>query len=163
MIVLIVIRMSIRSGLCCFVLKGILMWRGFPIDSFMNQCYGNCKDVGKGRQMPVHYGSAEHSFVTISSPLATQMPQGMLTNCQTAFATQLGWLSVISLISCLLSVYIVLIVLLLILLLSFSYVLLLVYLLHGASMAESSTTKSTTNLLLQRKYCLMRTLTLNNP
>jgi 2-oxoisovalerate dehydrogenase E1 component alpha subunit len=31
---------------------------------------------GKGKQMPIHYGSQELSFVTISSPLATQMPQG---------------------------------------------------------------------------------------
>lgn len=52
------------------------MWRGFPLDRFMNQCYGNEADKGKGRQMPVHYGSIEHRFVTISSPLATQMPQG---------------------------------------------------------------------------------------
>ena len=26
--------------------------------------------------MPIHYGSKEHHFVTISSPLATQLPQG---------------------------------------------------------------------------------------
>ena len=52
------------------------MYRGFPLDDFMNQCYGNVEDVGKGRQMPVHYGSTEYRFVTISSPLATQMPQG---------------------------------------------------------------------------------------
>ncbi|KAL8562750.1 hypothetical protein ACOMHN_022625 [Nucella lapillus] len=31
--------------------------------------------MGKGRQMPVHYGSKDLHFVTISSPLATQMPQ----------------------------------------------------------------------------------------
>ena len=54
------------------------MYRGFPLDDFMNQCYGNVEDVGKGRQMPVHYGSTEYRFVTISSPLATQMPQGKL-------------------------------------------------------------------------------------
>jgi hypothetical protein len=29
--------------------------------------------------MPIHYGSPEHSFVTISSPLSTQMPQGFYT------------------------------------------------------------------------------------
>ena len=52
------------------------MYRGFPLDDFMNQCYGNVEDQGKGRQMPVHYGSTEYRFVTISSPLATQMPQG---------------------------------------------------------------------------------------
>jgi TPP-dependent pyruvate/acetoin dehydrogenase alpha subunit len=52
------------------------LWRGFTLDQFMNQCYGNCEDVGKGRQMPVHYGSKDLNFVTISSTLATQMPQG---------------------------------------------------------------------------------------
>ena len=52
------------------------MWRGYSLDRFMNQCYGNQNDRGKGRQMPVHYGSTEHNFVTISSPLGTQMPQG---------------------------------------------------------------------------------------
>ncbi|BFZ07623.1 hypothetical protein BsWGS_10662 [Bradybaena similaris] len=54
---------------------GVLMWRGFPLVQFMNQCYGNAKDTGKGRLMPVHYGSRELNFVTISSTLATQMPQ----------------------------------------------------------------------------------------
>jgi len=54
---------------------GVLMWRGFTLDQFMNQCYGNLEDEGKGRQMPVHYGSTEKRFVTISSPLATQLPQ----------------------------------------------------------------------------------------
>ena len=53
------------------------MYRGFSLDQFMNQCYGNCDDGGQGKQMPVHYGSADHSFVTISSPLATQLPQGL--------------------------------------------------------------------------------------
>lgn len=52
------------------------MWRGFTLDDFMDQCYGNVSDKGKGRQMPVHYGSTDLHFVTISSPLATQLPQG---------------------------------------------------------------------------------------
>jgi len=42
----------------------------------MNQCFGNVDDLGKGKQMPVHYGSKNHNFVTISSPLTTQLPQG---------------------------------------------------------------------------------------
>jgi len=54
---------------------GVLAYRGYSLDNFMDQCYGNSGDKGKGRQMPVHYGSPEHNFVTISSPLATQMPQ----------------------------------------------------------------------------------------
>jgi len=56
---------------------GVLMYRGFSLEQFMNQCYGNSADGGKGKQMPVHYGSSEHSFVTISSPLATQLPQAV--------------------------------------------------------------------------------------
>ena len=62
-------------------LPGVLMWRGFTLDQFMNQCYGNMEDVGKGRQMPVHYGSKDLHFVTISSTLATQMPQGKVDRC----------------------------------------------------------------------------------
>ncbi len=54
------------------------MYRGFPLDDFMNQCYGNELDVGKGRQMPIHYGSVDYRFMTISSPLATQMPHGTI-------------------------------------------------------------------------------------
>jgi len=54
---------------------GVLLHRGYSLDQFMNQCYGNSQDGGKGKQMPVHYGDNNLSFVTISSPLATQMPQ----------------------------------------------------------------------------------------
>ncbi|XP_070578299.1 2-oxoisovalerate dehydrogenase subunit alpha, mitochondrial-like [Ptychodera flava] len=56
---------------------GVLMWRGFPLDKFMAQCYGNDADLGRGRQMPVHYGCRDLNFVTISSTLATQMPQAV--------------------------------------------------------------------------------------
>lgn len=56
---------------------GVLMYRGFQLDQFMSQCYGNVDDRGKGRQMPVHYGCRDLNFVTISSTLATQMPQAV--------------------------------------------------------------------------------------
>ncbi|OMO52087.1 Dehydrogenase, E1 component [Corchorus capsularis] len=54
---------------------GVLLWRGFTLQEFANQCFGNKADYGKGRQMPIHYGSKQHNFVTISSPIATQLPQ----------------------------------------------------------------------------------------
>eukprot|EP00842_Homolaphlyctis_polyrhiza_P004938 jgi/Hompol1/5445/HPOL_001696-RA len=54
---------------------GVMMYRGFTLEQFMNQCYSNSADLGKGRQMPVHYGSRELNFQTISSPLGTQLPQ----------------------------------------------------------------------------------------
>ncbi|KAJ3043399.1 hypothetical protein HDV00_005097 [Rhizophlyctis rosea] len=56
---------------------GVLLYRGFPISQFMNQCYSNALDLGRGRQMPVHYGSKELNFQTISSPLGTQLPQAV--------------------------------------------------------------------------------------
>jgi 2-oxoisovalerate dehydrogenase E1 component alpha subunit len=52
-----------------------LRYRGFTTEQFMNQLFGNAEDLGKGRQMPVHYGSRELNFMTVSSPLATQIPQ----------------------------------------------------------------------------------------
>ncbi|KAH9080496.1 branched-chain alpha-keto acid dehydrogenase E1-alpha subunit [Lactarius deliciosus] len=55
---------------------GVLLWRGWGIDAAMAQCFGNEQDkASKGRQMPVHWGSPQHHFHTISSPLATQIPQ----------------------------------------------------------------------------------------
>ncbi|CAK4687896.1 unnamed protein product [Aphanomyces euteiches] len=56
---------------------GVLMWRGFTLDQFANQLFSNCDDLGKGRQMPVHYGSKELNYQTVSSPLATQIPQAV--------------------------------------------------------------------------------------
>ncbi|KAJ7677436.1 thiamine diphosphate-binding protein [Mycena rosella] len=55
---------------------GVLLWRGFGVNNVFAQCFGNHEDTsGKGRQMPVHFGSPAHHFHTISSPLATQIPQ----------------------------------------------------------------------------------------
>lgn len=57
---------------------GVLVWRGFRIDQFIDQCYGNVDDLGRGKQMPVHYGSKELNFVTISSPLCKTSLKGVL-------------------------------------------------------------------------------------
>ena len=91
---------------------GVFQQRGFTLDDFMSQLFANRNDVGKGRNMPVHYGSRKLNIVfnylffpcfsfrqsqnqvdlvtvllrkgendhwgkkhTISSPLATQIPQ----------------------------------------------------------------------------------------
>lgn len=55
--------------------QAAIRFRGFSTEQFMNQLLSNQDDLGKGRQMPVHYGSKELNFMTISSPLATQIPQ----------------------------------------------------------------------------------------
>ncbi|KAG2438412.1 hypothetical protein HYH02_010867 [Chlamydomonas schloesseri] len=59
--------------------QGVLLWRGYSLDQFANQLLGNALEPGKGRQMPIHYGSPEHAYQTISSPLATQMPHAVGT------------------------------------------------------------------------------------
>lgn len=52
-----------------------IRYRGFTTEQFMNQLFSNEKDLGKGRQMPIHYGSEALNYQTISSPLATQIPK----------------------------------------------------------------------------------------
>lgn len=54
---------------------GVFAQRGYTLDEFMNQLFANRKDSGKGRNMPVHYGSSKLNIHTISSTLATQIPQ----------------------------------------------------------------------------------------
>jgi 2-oxoisovalerate dehydrogenase E1 component alpha subunit len=56
---------------------GGLAWRGWTLEQFCNQCFANNADLGKGRQMPVHYGSRALNFHTVSSPLGTQLPQAV--------------------------------------------------------------------------------------
>ncbi|KAL5053231.1 hypothetical protein RYX36_004264 [Vicia faba] len=56
---------------------GVLLWRGFTLQQFAHQCFGNTNDLGKGRQMPIHYGSNKHNYFTVSSPIATQLPQAV--------------------------------------------------------------------------------------
>ena len=55
--------------------QAALHYRGFTLDQFMNQMFSNELDLGKGRQMPIHYGSSALNYMTISSPLGTQIPQ----------------------------------------------------------------------------------------
>lgn len=56
---------------------GVLLHRGWTLSQFIDQLYGNYDDEGRGKQMPVHYGSKKLNFVTISSTLATQIPQAV--------------------------------------------------------------------------------------
>ncbi|CAO2831075.1 unnamed protein product [Amaranthus hypochondriacus] len=52
---------------------GLLLWRGFTLQEFANQCFGNKADYGKGRQMPIHYGSNKLNYITVASTVATQL------------------------------------------------------------------------------------------
>jgi 2-oxoisovalerate dehydrogenase E1 component alpha subunit len=55
--------------------QGALAYRDYTTEQFMNQMFSNEKESNKGRQMPIHYGDKALNFMTISSPLGTQIPQ----------------------------------------------------------------------------------------
>jgi pyruvate dehydrogenase E1 component alpha subunit len=54
---------------------GILLLRGIDIEKIVSEWIGNDGDTSKGRQMPVHYSFREINFVSISSPIGTQLTQ----------------------------------------------------------------------------------------
>lgn len=56
---------------------GIAFFRGYSIHDFTNQLFGNAEDPIKGRQMPVHHSFRAGNFVSISSPVGTQIPQAV--------------------------------------------------------------------------------------
>lgn len=53
---------------------GIMFWRGFTPQQYVHHMFGNREDLSYGRQMPNHFGSRELNVVTVSSPIATQIP-----------------------------------------------------------------------------------------
>lgn len=54
---------------------GIPLLRGVPLEQIVDEWYGNEGDICKGRQMPVHYSFRQARFVSISSPISTQLTQ----------------------------------------------------------------------------------------
>ncbi len=54
---------------------GAAFLRGYTLREFICQLYGNVEDPVKGRQMPVHHSAKRVNFVSISSPVGTQIPQ----------------------------------------------------------------------------------------
>jgi len=58
---------------------GVLVMRGVPLERYVAQLFGCALDPTHGRQMPCHFSSAEHRFVSLSSVIATQIPQAMGT------------------------------------------------------------------------------------
>ncbi len=55
--------------------QGLLMVRGVPLRTLADQLFGNGADLVKGRQMPNHWAGRKWKIVSISSPIATQIPQ----------------------------------------------------------------------------------------
>jgi pyruvate dehydrogenase E1 component alpha subunit len=58
---------------------GAAFYRGYPLRTFLCQLFGNAEDPVKGRQMPVHHSVRSINFVSISSPVGTQIPHAVGT------------------------------------------------------------------------------------
>jgi pyruvate dehydrogenase E1 component alpha subunit len=56
---------------------GAAIYRGYPLRTFLCQMFGNAEDPVKGRQMPVHHSIRALNFVSVSSPVGTQIPQAV--------------------------------------------------------------------------------------
>lgn len=61
----------------CYREHGAALLRGMPLVTFMCELLGNAGDPNKGRQMPCHEAWAAGRFTSISSPIATQVPQAV--------------------------------------------------------------------------------------
>jgi len=54
---------------------GMYLLRGGSLRSWLDQLFGNAADLTKGRQMPGHHSLPDGRFVSVSSPIGTQIVQ----------------------------------------------------------------------------------------
>ena len=57
----------------CYREAGAALVRGMPMQSFVNNMFGNAEDPVRGRQMPCHWYDREHNMPSVSSPIGTQI------------------------------------------------------------------------------------------
>jgi pyruvate dehydrogenase E1 component alpha subunit len=61
----------------CYREMGALFWRGYPLQSYLDNMFGNADDVVKGRQMPDHVTARKYRYGSVSSPIGTQITQAV--------------------------------------------------------------------------------------
>ncbi|MEM7446980.1 MAG: thiamine pyrophosphate-dependent enzyme [Myxococcota bacterium] len=61
----------------CYREFGALLYRGFPLQAYLDNMYGNAVDQVQGRQMPDHYTGKAYHFGSVSSPIGTQLTQAV--------------------------------------------------------------------------------------
>lgn len=61
----------------CYREFGALLHRGFPLQTYIDNMFGNSGDIVQGRQMPDHYTGRDYNFGSVSSPIGTQMTQAV--------------------------------------------------------------------------------------
>ncbi len=61
----------------CYREVGALLWRGYPLQKYVDHMFGNAGDPARGRQMPDHTFSREHRYLSVSAPIGTQIPHAV--------------------------------------------------------------------------------------
>jgi pyruvate dehydrogenase E1 component alpha subunit len=61
----------------CYREIGAALYRGFPLQTFIDNMFGNANDLAKGRQMPNHVTARSVHFASITAPIGTQITQAV--------------------------------------------------------------------------------------
>jgi pyruvate dehydrogenase E1 component alpha subunit len=61
----------------CYREFGGALWRGMPLQRYVDNMFGNQNDPARGRQMPDHYCFRAAKVTSVSSPIGTQIPQAV--------------------------------------------------------------------------------------
>ena len=61
----------------CYRESGAALYRGYPLQTYVDNMYGNANDVVKGRQMPDHITSRDAHFGSVTAPIGTQITQAV--------------------------------------------------------------------------------------
>lgn len=52
----------------------LMIHRGVPVEAILNQVLANSEDEAKGKQMPSHFFGGSYNFMSVQSPVATNLP-----------------------------------------------------------------------------------------
>jgi pyruvate dehydrogenase E1 component alpha subunit len=61
----------------CYREAIVALYRGLPLRDIVANVFGRADDVVKGRQMPCHIVDRAHNYLSVSSPVGTQISQAM--------------------------------------------------------------------------------------
>jgi pyruvate dehydrogenase E1 component alpha subunit len=61
----------------CYREWGAALYRGYPLQRYLDNMYGNADDVIHGRQMPDHITARAQHFGSVTAPIGTQITQAV--------------------------------------------------------------------------------------
>lgn len=61
----------------CYREVGAALYRGLPLQTYIDNMYGNANDLALGRQMPDHVTGRDVHFASVTAPIGTQITQAV--------------------------------------------------------------------------------------